>query len=147
MLKAFTKKVYFLLNTLSLALSLSLSLSLSIYIYIYIFLCRVWFQIIALEKIILGTQISLSQNFTKARSQTCNFIKKETLAQVFSCEFCEFSKNIFSYRTTPMTASEMPSSSCKYEGMIEKKIQPSFLSEISICDKILYLYINEFQII
>ena len=23
------------------------------------------------------------------------FIKKETLAQVFSCEFCEFSKNIF----------------------------------------------------
>ena len=22
-------------------------------------------------------------------------IKKETLAQVFSCEFCEFSKNIF----------------------------------------------------
>ena len=30
----------------------------------------------------------------------CNFIKKETLAQVFSCEFCEISKNIFSYRTT-----------------------------------------------
>ena len=25
----------------------------------------------------------------------CNFIKKETLAQVFSCEFCEFSKNTF----------------------------------------------------
>ena len=24
--------------------------------------------------------------------QTCNFIKKETLAQVFSCEFCEISK-------------------------------------------------------
>ena len=24
-----------------------------------------------------------------------NFIKKETLAQVFSCEFCEISKNIF----------------------------------------------------
>ena len=23
----------------------------------------------------------------------CNFIKKETLAQVFSCEFCEISKN------------------------------------------------------
>ena len=27
--------------------------------------------------------------------QACNFIKKETLAQVFSCEFCEISKNIF----------------------------------------------------
>ena len=26
---------------------------------------------------------------------TCNFIKKETLAQVFSCEFCEISKNTF----------------------------------------------------
>ena len=30
---------------------------------------------------------------------TWNFIKKETLAQVFSCEFCEISKNTFSYRT------------------------------------------------
>ena len=27
--------------------------------------------------------------------QACNFIKKETLAQVVSCEFCEISKNIF----------------------------------------------------
>ena len=25
--------------------------------------------------------------------QACNFIKKETLAQVFSCEFCEIFKN------------------------------------------------------
>ena len=30
---------------------------------------------------------------------TCNFIKKETLAQVFFCEFCEISKNTFLYRT------------------------------------------------
>ena len=29
----------------------------------------------------------------------CNFIKKETLAQVFSCQFCKISKNTFSYRT------------------------------------------------
>ena len=28
-----------------------------------------------------------------------NFIKKETLAQVFSCEFYGISKNTFSYRT------------------------------------------------
>ena len=27
-----------------------------------------------------------------------NFIKKETLTQVFSCEFCETSKNTLSYR-------------------------------------------------
>ena len=33
------------------------------------------------------------------RPQACNFIKKETLALVFSREFCEISKNTFSYRT------------------------------------------------
>ena len=35
--------------------------------------------------------------------QACNFIKNETLAQMFSCEFCEISKNIFLYRT-PLVA-------------------------------------------
>ena len=34
-------------------------------------------------------------------SEACNFIKKETLAQVFSCEFCEYSKNTFCHRTPP----------------------------------------------
>ena len=29
------------------------------------------------------------------RPKACNFIKKETLAQVLSCEFCEMSKNAF----------------------------------------------------
>ena len=37
----------------------------------------------------------------KIRPLACNFIKKETLAQVFSCKFGEISKNIFSYRTPP----------------------------------------------
>ena len=32
-------------------------------------------------------------------------IKKETLAQVFSCEFSEISKNTFSYRTPLVAAS------------------------------------------
>ena len=32
-------------------------------------------------------------------------LKKETLAQVFSCEFCEISKNTFFYRTPPVDAS------------------------------------------
>ena len=36
--------------------------------------------------------------------QACNFIKKETLAQVFSCKFCENFKNIFFYRTPPVAA-------------------------------------------
>ena len=35
--------------------------------------------------------------------QGCNFIKKETLTQVFSCQFCEISKNAFLHRT-PLVA-------------------------------------------
>ena len=38
-------------------------------------------------------------------SQACNFIKKEPLAQVFSCEFCKISKNTFFYRTLLTAAS------------------------------------------
>ena len=34
-----------------------------------------------------------------------NFIKKESLAQVFSCEFCEISKNIFFTEHLRTTAS------------------------------------------
>ena len=30
------------------------------------------------------------------QAQPCNFIKKESLAQVFSCEVCHIFKNIFS---------------------------------------------------
>ena len=37
--------------------------------------------------------------------QACNFIKKETSAQVFSCEFCEISKNTFFHRTPPVVVS------------------------------------------
>ena len=40
-----------------------------------------------------------------------NFIKKEILAQVFSCEFCEISKNIFFYRTPPVAASRVSKNS------------------------------------
>ena len=38
------------------------------------------------------------------RDAACNFIKKETLTQVFSCEFCEISKNTFFYRTPLVSA-------------------------------------------
>ena len=33
--------------------------------------------------------------FNKVAGGACNFIKKETQAQVFSCEFCEIFKNTF----------------------------------------------------
>ena len=42
---------------------------------------------------------------TSSRLEVFNFIKKETLAQVFSCEFCEISKNTFLSRTPPVAAS------------------------------------------
>ena len=35
--------------------------------------------------------------------EACNFIKKETSAQVFPCEFCKISKTTFFYRT-PLVA-------------------------------------------
>ena len=35
----------------------------------------------------------------------CNFIKIETMAQMFPCKFCESFKNNFSYRTPPLAAS------------------------------------------
>ena len=34
------------------------------------------------------------------QAEVCNFIKKETLTRVFSCEFCEISKNTFLHRTS-----------------------------------------------
>ena len=37
----------------------------------------------------------------------CNFIKKETLAQVCSCEFFEISKNTFLDRAPPAAASDI----------------------------------------
>ena len=41
----------------------------------------------------------------KLQVQACNLIKKEALAQVFSYELCEISKNTFSYRSLQEAAS------------------------------------------
>ena len=49
-----------------------------------------------------------SQEHTCARVSSLiklEVIKKETLAQVFSCEFCKISRNTFSYRTSPVAVS------------------------------------------
>ena len=42
-----------------------------------------------------GKHLCQSLFFNKVAGQACNFIKKETLAQMFSCEFCEISQNTF----------------------------------------------------
>ena len=47
------------------------------------------------------------RNFAKFTGKNLcqsNFFKKETLAQVFSSEFCEIPKNTFSYRIHPLAA-------------------------------------------
>ena len=48
--------------------------------------------------------LEISQN---SQENTCArvSIKKETLAQMFFCEFCEISKNTFYYLTPPVAAS------------------------------------------
>ena len=41
----------------------------------------------------VGTEAVLRR--CKLHPQACNYIKKETFVQVFSCEFCEIFKNMF----------------------------------------------------
>ena len=48
--------------------------------------------------------LSLVERIQISKSKS-NFIKKETLAQVFSRKFCEISKNTFFHRTPPVAAS------------------------------------------
>ena len=43
----------------------------------------------------------------RLQASACNFFKKETLAQVFFCEFCESFKSIFLCRTPVVAASGM----------------------------------------
>ena len=46
------------------------------------------------------------QNLSSDQPKACNFIKKESLVQVFFCEFCKIS-NTFFYRTLPVAASDI----------------------------------------
>ena len=51
--------------------------------------------------------LEISQNSQEHTCARVYVTKKQALAQVFSCEFCEISKNTFSYRTPPpIVASE-----------------------------------------
>ena len=53
-----------------------------------------------------GNQLCLSLFFNRVAGLRSATIKKETLAQVFSCEFCEISKNTFFHKTPLVAASE-----------------------------------------
>ena len=52
-----------------------------------------------------GKHLCQSLSFNKvAGLSLATLSKKEPLAQVFSCEFCEISKNTFFHSTPPVTA-------------------------------------------
>ena len=58
-----------------------------IYVYIYIY-------VYVLDPLII-----------KMQTEACSVIKKESLVQLFSCEFCEIFKNTFFHKTPPVAAS------------------------------------------
>ena len=53
----------------------------------------------------VAQRCSVKKVFSDLRPQACNFVKKENLAQVFSYEFCEISKNTFFTEQLWVTAS------------------------------------------
>ena len=53
----------------------------------------------SVKKVFLESFQNSQQNTCSRVLESCNFIEKGTLAQMFSYEFYEISKNIFSYRT------------------------------------------------
>ena len=55
----------------------------------------------------IGKHLCESLFFNIKLQAACNFIKKAALAQVFSCEFCEISKNTFFAEHLLATVSEM----------------------------------------
>ena len=56
-----------------------------------------------LENFAKFTEKHLCQSLFFNKVQACNFIKKEALAQVFFCEFCEIFKST-SFHRTPLVA-------------------------------------------
>ena len=69
------------------------------------------------------------------RPEACNFIKKETLAQVFPCELCEISKNTFSYITPPVAASDFCNVSFPLDATTPVKYQYKLLATILLFHK------------
>ena len=64
-------------------------------------MCEIFTEAVATRRSVKKVFLEISQN-SQENTLACNFVKKEALAQVFSCEFCEISQNTFSYRTPPV---------------------------------------------
>ena len=65
--------------------------------------------------------------FLEIVQKACNFINKETVAQVFSCEFCEISKNIFSTEPAAEHLQMTPSASSSLLLRLLFSISPIFV--------------------
>ena len=67
-----------------------------------------FFDIIYLDRFYTIQKATLVSVYKKIQTGLlkCNFIKKETLAQVFSCEFCEIFKSTFFYGAPLVAASD-----------------------------------------
>ena len=72
-----------------------------------------------------------------------NSIKKETLAQVFSCEFCQISKNKFSDWAAPVAASTL-ARSCSVKKVLSKV---SDISQENACAGIPFLMKSQARIL
>ena len=55
----------------------------------------------------------------QSKCGNCNFIKKETLAQVFSCKFCEISKNTSFFHRAPLDDCFYKKFICLYDNTIQ----------------------------
>ena len=77
---------------------------------------------------------------------TCNFIKKEILAQVFSFEFCEISKNTFFTENIWATASVIPFMvPLKYRKCFQKDLTLIITFRNNNCVIIIIVIIHLFQ--
>ena len=66
-----------------------------------------------------GKHLRQSLFFDKVSGLRPATLFKKTLAQVFSCEFCEISKSTFSYRTPPVAACQV----CSVTNISFKKVR------------------------
>ena len=76
-------------------------------IYRHFFCLFVCFRILfsKLSSLFANFYLKFEAHVYRLEPETCNFIKKETLAQVFSRELCEISKNTFFTEHLRITAS------------------------------------------
>ena len=69
--------------------------------------------------------------------QACNFVKRETLAQVFSCEICEICKNIFFTEQLWTTASEFVTEMLIFRSSrLQMFFRSGALKNVAILDKV-----------